>query len=222
MKRLCQGTHYVRLTSVLQDRNSQLDEVIAAGLELLVALYGGKQDETLTLLRYRMYCRMVTDSLSRLKPQRLPPTEHAAKFHVMRTHLQAVRWSTLNSRALDPCDWGWRISDNDELTPIMTDQPVAPVAPEDLLNVIRCKCKSSCTSNLCSCKKNGLHCVTACANCHGDSCLNVDKSTQHETADADSYSDCECGDDTADADDNCSQNWYYFDSDDWDLEEIVV
>jgi len=38
LKRLCQVTHYVGLTSVLQDRNSQLDDVIAAGLELLAAL----------------------------------------------------------------------------------------------------------------------------------------------------------------------------------------
>jgi len=66
---------------------------------------------------------MVTHSLSRLKPRRLPPTEHAAKFDVMRTHLQAVRWSTLNSRALDPCDCGWRISDNDELT-VDTDHKI--------------------------------------------------------------------------------------------------
>jgi len=213
--RLCRGTQYVRLTGVLQDRNSKLEDIIAAGLQLLVAVYGGKQDETLTLLRYRMYCRMVTNCLSRLKPQRLPPTEHAAKFHVMRSHLQAVRWSTLSSCELDPCDWGWRMSEDGELIPIMTDRAVAP---DDILNIIRCKCKSSCTSSLCSCKKNGLHCVTACANCHGNSCLNVDKSTAHEIADADSYSDRECDDTTAD--DRCSKYWYFGD-DDWDLEEIV-
>ena len=102
-----------------------------------MAVYGGKQDETLTLLRYRMYCRMVTDSLSQSKRHKLPPTEHAAKSHVTKSHLQAVRWSTLSSCELDPCDWRWRMSEDDELIPIMTDQPVAL---DDILNVIRCKC----------------------------------------------------------------------------------
>ena len=41
-----------------------------------------------------------------------------------------------------------------------------PPAPEALLTVIRCKCQNStrkqCCTNLCSCKRNGLSCVTAC------------------------------------------------------------
>ena len=40
-----------------------------------------------------------------------------------------------------------------------------------ILNCISCKCKASsqrqCCCNTCSCKKNGLHCVVACAECHG-------------------------------------------------------
>jgi len=63
--------------------------------------------------------------------------------------------------------------------------------------------------------------VTACANCHGNSCLNVDKSTTHEIVDIDSYREHGSDDDTADADDSCSPYWYYFDSDDWELEETV-
>ena len=48
-------------------------------------------------------------------------------------------------------------------------------APPDVLNFIHCKCKASsqrqCFCNTC-CKKNGLHCIVACAECHGCDCEN--------------------------------------------------
>jgi len=46
--------------------------------------------ESLNTLRYAMYCKMVTVSLLQPKPQKLPPTVNAAKFHIMRAHLQAI------------------------------------------------------------------------------------------------------------------------------------
>ena len=48
-----------------------------------------------------------------------------------------------------------------------------PVSPDFVLNVIRCRCKGDCASSLCSCQKNGLHCVTACSFCHGTECENA-------------------------------------------------
>ena len=60
----------------------------------------------------------------------------------------------------------------DTYYPIYTAEPVAP---DDLLKFVRCKCKLStknpCSIN-CSCKKNGLYCVAACGNCRGDGCEN--------------------------------------------------
>ena len=58
----------------------------------------------------------------------------------------------------------------------MTDKDPAP---ENLLKIIRCKCKMSskkaCGTNVCSCKKIELRCVTACEGCRGQSFLNVDE-----------------------------------------------
>ena len=53
----------------------------------------------------------------------------------------------------------------------MTDDPVALA---EMLNMIRCKCKTDCSSVLCSCRKNGLKCVTACSNCCGKGCTNAE------------------------------------------------
>jgi hypothetical protein len=76
----------------------------------------------------------------------------------------------LSSDVIDATKWGWRLSDN-RLEPIMSDQLVAP---EDILKVIRCKCKGGCGSTICSCRKNGLMCVSACGTCHGEKCSNTE------------------------------------------------
>ena len=51
-----------------------------------------------------------------------------------------------------------------------------PPAPDEILNVIRCKCQNStknqCGTNICSCRKNDLLCVSACGDCHRVSCYN--------------------------------------------------
>ena len=176
LKRLSAEKQYVTYTDALHDRAATAEEVVSAGLKLMVILYGGKDSDSLHKLRYKLYCKMVAESVLQPRPQKLPPTESAARYHVLRAHLQAVRWSMLSASELDATEWGWKLTD-DGMQPILTDQSAAP---SDILNIIRCKCKTPCSSALCSCRKNGLYCVTACSNCHGDSCLNVDKSESVE------------------------------------------
>ena len=50
-------------------------------------------------------------------------------------------------------------------------------ASEELLHVVRCKCKSSSKNQLgsttnCSCAKNSLQCVSVCGECNGVGCYN--------------------------------------------------
>lgn len=80
----------------------------------------------------------------------------------------------MNLRCLNPTEWGWRVVEN-SMEPIKTD---LEAAPEWLLKVIRCNCKTTsrrpCSSQLCSCRRNGLSCVAACGGCHGESCENAE------------------------------------------------
>lgn len=82
---------------------------------------------------------------------------------------------------MDPQKWGWKLDDKLGMIPVMTD--IGP-APETLLNFVRCKCKLSsrnpCGSNLCSCRRNGLKCVTACGDCRGENCKNSEEITDSE------------------------------------------
>jgi len=53
----------------------------------------------------------------------------------------------------------------------------SPVAPDNILNVVWCKCHVSSrrpsSSILCSCHKHVLECVVACKDCHVTDCENV-------------------------------------------------
>jgi len=52
---------------------------------------------------------------------------------------------------LPPTEWGWELL-NEQLQPVLTRQPPAP---EKLLSLISCNCKSGCERS-CGCKKSGL------------------------------------------------------------------
>jgi hypothetical protein len=108
------------------------------------------------------------------EPERLPPTSRAAYFHGLRVHHQIVSWMMIDTNddsTLSVDEWGWELDDG-LLVPVKTD---IDVAPENLLQIVRCNCKSlknQCGSNLCTCRKHGLPCSKTCGSCHGEDCLN--------------------------------------------------
>lgn len=142
-------------------------EVIAkAGTEAISCLYGGVPCEGLDLLRYRKFASKVANSSSVVEVQTLPPTSAAAKFHIYRVYLQVKHWID-EDRDLDVTDWGWSV-ENNQCIPIKSDQPPAP---DELLKVIKCKCKTGCTKR-CTCRKHGLECSSSCTECMGKNCQN--------------------------------------------------
>ena len=68
-----------------------------------------------------------------------------------------------------------------------------PVAPDDIISVIRCNCKEKnkgcCTSAKCSCRCNGLKYVSACEYCRGDGCDNRSLCSNGEESDDDDVHD---------------------------------
>ena len=154
--------------------NSTHDDVGEAGSKIL-ALYGGKNSDTLSSLRYAKYMKMASGKVT---PEKLPPTERAAYFHSLRTFLQVQEWNNLENDYLDATQWGWKVMDN-TLVPVMTDDPPAA---DELLNVVRCNCKTT-SKNVCgprcSCRANGLKCVPACGGCRGVDCSNCELPNEH-------------------------------------------
>jgi hypothetical protein len=164
MKKLKQSAEIHELASIINDEEADSGRVGEAGCKLFVIIYGGKKNDSLSNLRYVKYMQMVTTS-KKIEPHKLPPTARAAYFHSLRVHLQVVIWKT-PSVHLPAIQWGK--TENTLLYPIMTNM-------EGLLKFIRCKCKlSTCNSNVCSCHKHGLKCVSACGDCHGKDCRNIE------------------------------------------------
>ena len=132
--------------------DSSKEEVKAAGENALVAIYGGKASDTLDRLRYQKYCEKVVKNAICVEAKSLPPTSSAAKFHAYRVYYQVQTW--LGNTLVNPTDWGWNVSDG-VMYPYMTD--IAP-APDSLLKMVKCNCKTDCKTARCSCKKHGLDC----------------------------------------------------------------
>lgn len=142
------------------------ESIESEGCNAMVSLFNGKQSESLESLRYRFLSKKVCTAKSFVKPERLPPTTSAAKFHSRRTYLQLMQWMC-KADGLNPADWGWLVQGGKLVPLMMSTSP----APELLLKMIRCSCSSGCTTMKCTCRKNGLECTTTC----GHSCENMDQ-----------------------------------------------
>ena len=146
------------------------------GLKAMVIVCGGKLNVDLMQLRYNVLVNKILAAKKFVSPERLPPTESATNYHSMRTYLQTMIWMG-TSGDMDPREWGWK-EEGGKYIPLLTDNPAAP---EFLLNIIRCTCKTGCASKRCRCVKHGLPCTEACGQCQLEgSCVNCEKTVQPE------------------------------------------
>jgi len=180
------GSELGHLCDVVGSAKSSQNEVGNAGCQLLVALYSGNVvEDTLDKMRFTSYMKLCSSSKTAILPEHLPPTQRSAYFHCLRAHMQVVEWQSLSTETLLPSEWGWQLQ-NKKFVPITTDQQPAP---DELLQVIRCRCKTTsnntCGTNLCSCRRNGLPCLSACSNCHGSECNNCEKASEENDSSSD-------------------------------------
>lgn len=91
----------------------------------------------------------------------MPPTKSPLMLHLLRAHYVTIIWKkALQSNPVIPLpsDFGWK-SDGDVLAPIMNFDPPAP---DTLLKLVKCKCKTGCKNGRCSCKKIPIPCTEMC------------------------------------------------------------
>jgi hypothetical protein len=87
IKKLQKSEKIRTISRTFYNENTSHVEVAQAGLKLFVSKYGGKDNNTLSNLRYTSYMNLLATSKSQVKPERLPPTENAAENHSYRVHL---------------------------------------------------------------------------------------------------------------------------------------
>lgn len=153
---------------IFYDPEATHEEIATAGDEFLIKLYNKNFEGSLNELRFFLYSKIAGSKVIRKKKfelSSLPPTEDASHQHFFRTYHQVQLWL---ERKLPATEWGWKISKGRLLPIPMTLAP----APEELLYVVSCKCKKSCNTRRCSCKKANLKCSNLCVQCTGIPCGN--------------------------------------------------
>ena len=80
--------------------------------------------------------------------------------------LEIIPPTKANTTSPDPGNYGWEMKD-DQYVPIKTDQLPAPDA---VIQMSLCKCRTGCNTMRCKCYKNQLGCteMCLCANCENN------------------------------------------------------
>ncbi len=166
LKKMQKSSTLVEQAKVFMDPLSSHDQIVNAGDIAMRVLMGGKTSETLDDMRYRQFHCKALKSTATVKAESLPPTAAATKYHSMRVFHQVMSWKGID---LQPCDWGW-CEEQGQLYPIKTD---LPAAPDSLLKIIWCKCKTNCRTLKCTCRSYNLKCTDLCTACQRDNtCTN--------------------------------------------------
>ena len=122
-------------------KDATVDDVIDSGDAALVCLY-------------------------HIRPQTLPPTSEAARYHNVRVYLRVQQWLVVCN--MKKTGWGC-MTKIENAVPVMT---LLPPAPDELLRAIRWNCTTDCSTARCSCRKHSLECSPACGQCRGIRCSN--------------------------------------------------
>ena len=164
--------------NIFLDVRAPKDAVIRGGIAIFQHIYQAP-GTSLGEIRYSMFSRKAAAGL--IKPETLPPTEGAAAPHSLRAYLQTRDWMLLESMSLDPSKYGWMVGIHG-YEPVPT---LDPMAPEELLQFTNCNCHGDCSNRRCSCKKNGVKCISACGICKGTSCKNCIEDDEEFDEDSD-------------------------------------
>ena len=137
-------------------QNKHQEDISDLGKDLIVDLFGGKSNDTLSSLRHIIFIKKWATAQAFVTPERLPPTSLATRFHSQRVYFQIMVWMGMVNE-MNPTEWGWK-QENDQLIPIMTQNNAAP---DELLKIIHCNCSGGCKSCRCSYRHYGLPCTAA-------------------------------------------------------------
>ena len=183
-----------------------VEEALEQSTSFMLSCYGHPECSSLTDARQKIWSRKVSRSIGAApKLQSLPPTNEAFTENVARAHLQVATWKQaleLNPPNVDPLTHGWTRHDGStSLTPTTVPDNV-PLAPDDILKMIKCSCDSAtpCNSRRCGCQNATMTCTSFCTCQGGDGCFNP---KTRELIQAEEESDDEMNDEGDDDETDC-------------------
>ena len=120
LKNFVSDTHFREHLKVFDRLPASKGEIVKGGEQVIVCLYNWKPEEGLNGLQFRRYREKVFTGTSQIQPQSLPPTSAAASYHSMRVYHQVSSGRAKRSKQLLKSGILWRLNDDGQLVPIMT------------------------------------------------------------------------------------------------------
>ena len=133
-------------------------------------------------LRWHMFCKQLAES------NKLLPTVGALEEHIKRVRLQSRVWyqaTVMHQQPFEPLQFGYYKDTDGRLLPVTTR--VLP-APQAIIELVRCQCKTNCSTLKCSCRCNNLPCTELCL-CDTDGECTSDEDYVFENNNSDSDDD---------------------------------
>ena len=162
------NNEFYESAKVFMDPLSTKHEISAAGEKEMMLLYRYPGSiSTLNRLHHLKFIQKVTASASYVESKVLSLTSDDCSFHSFRVYLQLRSWKTLGCNP-KPTQFGWIIQNG--LYCLIFGE--LPAAPNSILAVFHCNCKTNCSNMRRTCKRNGMKCTWACGACKGTSCAN--------------------------------------------------
>ena len=131
-------------------------------------------------LRWHLFCKQLAES------NKVPPTLGALEEHIKRVRLQSRVWfqaTIMQQQPFEPLNFGYYKNTDGQILPVTTK--VLP-APQAIIELVRCKCKTDCSTLRCSCRKNNLPCTELCScdtECTNDEDSNIGNDTDSDDDD---------------------------------------
>ena len=132
----------------------------------LCAWYGPKGIHISSIpdLRWYLFCKHLAES------SKLPPTVGALEEHIERVWVQSRVWcqaTGMRQNLFDQLQHGYYLNFSGKILPTTTR---IPPAPQTILEMVRCHCKTHCTTQRCSCRRHNLACteLCLCGECEND------------------------------------------------------
>ena len=107
-------------------------------------------------LRWHLFCKQLAES------NKLPPTLGALEEHIKRVRLQSRVWfqaTVMQQQPFEPLNFGYYKDTDSQMLPVTTK--VLP-APQAIIKLVRHQCKTNCSKQRCSCRRNKLPCIELC------------------------------------------------------------
>lgn len=170
-KKLCSQSSKLHECAKIFSIPNQSDETITEAGELaMCCLFDSNSKTDINQLRSQILRSKLVKAKSFVTPEKLPPTYSSTKYHSLRVYYQTLVFIGKDQQ-VKPVEWGWKLEDG-KLLPVAMD---APPAPEALLKIIHCTCRTGCETIRCGCKKLGFECSSACGECQNGNCQNIQR-----------------------------------------------